>query len=109
MNEDMVARKKKSKPKDSYHWTQYFYIIQYKKLIESNWVKEPDEPDENFETFQKLFSIDSGEGLDSRKKALSWYDNLNFLRADDAHKATKGGLKKTEVDELERIYEELTN
>lgn len=85
-------------------WTEMLTIHNYKTIIEKSWSKKPDEP--NSKSFGEVFSIDIGEGVNSKAEKLKWMLHLNDYRKTIAHSGSKEeGLNIQEVDNLEKIYD----
>jgi len=92
------------------HWTEMFNINDYKSIIEKYWVKKPDVETSDFTTFEKDFSIDIGEGIGSKPKALKWISFFNSYRNLWAHEGTKEKrLDKEEVAFIEKVYNHFYN
>lgn len=86
-------------------WTEMFNINDYKSIIEKYWTKSPDKPIDGFTTFEKEFSIDTGEGLGSKAKSLKWISFFNSYRNLWAHEGTKEKrLNKEEVQFIEKVH-----
>lgn len=86
-------------------WTEMFNIVDYKDIIKSYWTKEPSVKKNDFTTFSKEFSIDIGEGFNSKADRLKWISIFNTHRNTLAHIGTKEtGLNKEEVAFLEKIH-----
>lgn len=87
-------------------WTDQFFISDYKTIIEKYWTKKPEDPEPNFQTFEQHFSIDIGQGFNSKSDRLKWLSIFNSLRNLWAHEGTKEkGLNQHEVDFLQRIHD----
>mgnify|MGYP000041203732 FL=1 len=87
-------------------WTEMFTIMDYKSIIEKFWSRNTNENLVNFQTFEKQFAIDIGEGKSSKSKALKWISRFNSLRNNWAHEGTKEkGLSKEEVTFLTCIHD----
>jgi len=85
-------------------WTDMFYVMDYKKIIESYWSKRPKKEDKNFKSFEEIFSYDAGYGFNSKAEKLKWLSIFNSHRNSWAHEGTKEkGLNKEEVEFLERL------
>lgn len=92
------------------HWTEMFNINDYKTIIEKYWNKFPEPKSENFKTFEKDFSINIGNGIGGKAKALKWISFFNSYRNLWAHEGTKEKrLNKKEVDFIEKIYNHFYN
>lgn len=86
-------------------WTEMFNINDYKTIIEKYWNKIPDSKIDNFTTFERDFSIDIGEGIGSKQKALKWISFFNSYRNLWAHEGTKEKrLNREEVNFIEKIH-----
>ena len=110
MNDDEIENHNLGIRDKTYVWTDYFQVLDYKKLIVKNWGKETDKETDDYETFQSKFSVDLGEGVRTQNLALTWIEKFNSFRKIVAHEGTKEiGLNLEEVDLLEEIYEQLTN
>jgi DNA sulfur modification protein DndB len=89
------------------HWTEQFFISDYKSIIEKYWTKKPGDND-NAETFEDHFSIDVGHGFNSKSERLKWLSIFNSLRNNWAHEGTKEkGLNKQDVELISTIYTKL--
>jgi DNA sulfur modification protein DndB len=88
-------------------WTEMFNINDYKTIIEKYWNKRPDKNEPaGFTTFEKDFSIDIGDGIGSKNKALKWISFFNSYRNLWAHEGTKEKrLNKEEVNFIENIHD----
>ncbi|KQC05867.1 MAG: hypothetical protein APR54_01975 [Candidatus Cloacimonas sp. SDB] len=89
------------------HWTEQFNINDYKTIIKKYFNKIPENKDENneYESFNKIFSIDIGEGLGSISKSIKWISRFNSYRNLWAHEGTKEKrLNREEVKFLESIH-----
>lgn len=87
-------------------WTDQFFISDYKTIIEKYWVKKPDGDPSDFETFEKHFSLDIGQGFKSKSERIKWLSVFNSLRNLWAHEGTKEkGLNQHEVDQLQKIHD----
>jgi DNA sulfur modification protein DndB len=87
------------------HWTEMFNITDYKTIIEKYWNKKPEKTQVDFVTFEKDFSIDIGEGIGSKSKAIKWISLFNSYRNLWAHEGTKEKrLNKDEVNFIEKIH-----
>jgi len=87
-------------------WTDQFFISDYKTIIERYWTRVPDEPPAGFETFEKHFSIDIGQGFKSKAERVKWLSLFSSLRNLWAHEGTKEkGLNRHEVDMLKQIHD----
>lgn len=86
-------------------WTEMFNINDYKTIIEKYWNKRPEKENANFTTFEKDFSIDIGDGIGSKQKALKWISFFNSYRNLWAHEGTKEKrLNREEVEFIEKIH-----
>lgn len=92
--------------KESCDWKDMFNINDYKTIIEKHWNKKPDNNiNPNFKTFENEFSIDTGNGFNSKAEKIKWISIFNSHRNLWAHEGTKGKrLNKTEVEFIEKIY-----
>lgn len=89
-------------------WTDMFYILDYKTIIEKYWTKRPEDNVENFRSFEEIFSVDVGHGFNSKSDKTKWMSLLNTYRNSYAHDGTKEkGLTKDEVKTLEIIHHQL--
>lgn len=105
--QEMERRYKEGLGREKIEWTEMFNINDYKTIIEKYWTKMPDklDPDYDFKTFEKEFSIDIGEGTGSKSKSLKWVSFFNAYRNLWAHAGTKEkGLNKEEVEFIEKVY-----
>jgi len=96
-------------PKKDIHWTEQFYITDYKKILEKYWTKNSDT--EGFSPFQNDFAIDLGLGeFNSKSEKLKWLSMFNSWRNSWAHEGTKEkGLNRSEVDMVKQIHKHLFN
>ena len=70
------------------------------------WTKKPESLHEEFETFEQHFSIDIGQGFNSKSDRVKWLSLFSSLRNLWAHEGTKEkGLNQHEVDLLLRIHD----
>jgi DNA sulfur modification protein DndB len=92
--------------KESSDWKDMFNINDYKTIIEKHWSKKPDNhTNPNFKTFENEFSIDTGNGFNSKAEKIKWISIFNSHRNLWAHEGTKGKrLNKTEVEFIEKIH-----
>ena len=92
--------------KESCDWKDMFNINDYKSIIEKHWSKKPDNNiSSDFKTFEKEFSIDTGNGFNSKSEKIKWISIFNSHRNLWAHEGTKGKrLNKSEVEFIEKIY-----
>jgi DNA sulfur modification protein DndB len=96
---------KENLDKESVDWKDMFNINDYKTIIDKFWSKVPEQPVDNFITFEKEFSIDIGSGFNSKAEKLKWISLFNSYRNLWAHEGTKEKrLSKKEVEFLEKIY-----
>jgi len=110
MNQEKVGDHKNGIHDREYTWTDYFQILDYKKIIKQNWGKKPAEEADDYETFQQNFSVDLGEGVRTQTLSLAWIEKFNSYRKITAHEGTKEvGLNLKEVDLLEDICKQLTS
>jgi DNA sulfur modification protein DndB len=87
-------------------WTQQFNIMDYKWIIEKHWTKVPESgTPENFTPFSDIFSIDLGDGFNSKSEKLKWISLFNSHRNNVAHSGTKEqGLSKADVKFLQKVH-----
>lgn len=86
-------------------WTEMFNINDYKKIIENYWTKTPEHLSGSFTSFQDEFSINIGEGFNSKPERIKWISRFNSYRNMWAHEGTKEKrLNRNEVDFLEKIH-----
>ena len=86
------------------HWTEMFFVLDYKKIVEDYWGATPDS-EENFTTFSQEFSIDVGMGFNSKKDRTKWMMIFNQYRNLWAHEGSKEkGLNREEVQFLEKVH-----
>jgi DNA sulfur modification protein DndB len=92
--------------KESSDWKDMFNINDYKTIIEKHWSKIPDNnTNAEFKTFENEFSIDFGNGFNSKAEKIKWISIFNSHRNLWAHEGTKGKrLNKLEVDFIEKIH-----
>lgn len=88
-------------------WTEMFNINDYKSIITKYWTRVPD--DENlkktYNTFQDEFSIDIGDGFNSKADRVRWISYFNSYRNLWAHEGTKEKrLNREEVNFLQKIH-----
>ena len=103
--QEMEKNYKEGLGRKSIDWTEMFNINDYKTIIEKYWNRRPTIEDLEFTTFEKDFSIDIGEGIGSKPKALKWISFFNSYRNLWAHEGTKEKrLNKEEVSFIERIH-----
>jgi len=89
------------------HWTEQFYIKDYKSIIEKYWAKKPDDIP-SAKSFEQHFSIDVGHGFSSKSDKVKWISLFNSLRNNWAHEGTKEkGLNKNDVELLAKIHDSL--
>lgn len=87
-------------------WTDQFFISDYKTIIERYWTRKPDDLQPRFETFEQHFSIDIGQGFNSKSDRVKWLSIFSSLRNLWAHEGTKEkGLNRHEVDFLQSIHD----
>lgn len=90
-------------------WTEMFNITDYKTIISKYWTKKP-EQNEDFVTFEEQFTIDIGEGINSKAQRLKWISFFNSYRNLWAHEGTKEKrLNREEVSFLGKIHEHFYN
>ncbi|WP_312314413.1 DGQHR domain-containing protein [Empedobacter brevis] len=103
--QEMEKNYKDGLGKKNVDWTEMFNINDYKTIIEKYWAKKPEQDDISFTTFEKDFSIDIGDGIGSKPKALKWVSFFNSYRNLWAHEGTKEKrLNKEEVEFIEKIH-----
>ena len=92
-------------------WTEMFNINDYKSIIDKYWAKIPEGTNKvDFSTYSDDFSIDIGQGFNSKSDRIKWISFFNSYRNQLAHEGTKEkGLNKEGVDFLKRIYEHFEN
>ena len=101
--EDMEKNYKEFGQKKNIHWTEMFFISDYKSIIEKYWSQKSENP--NYVPFEDLFSIDIGLGYNSKRDKTKWISKFNSLRNDYSHEASKeNGLSKEEVALLKKMY-----
>ncbi len=102
--QEMEKRYKEGLPKINIDWKEMFTIVDYKSIIEKHWTKRP-ENNKNFTTFEKRFSIDIGDGFNSKSEKTKWLSLFNSHRNLWAHEGTKDStLNSDEVLFLSNIY-----
>lgn len=107
-NSEMHNRHKDGFDRKEIPWTDMFFILDYKTIIEKYWTKLPEDAVDNFRNFEEIFSIDVGHGFNSKSDKTKWLSLLNTYRNSYAHDGTKEkGLTKEEVKTLEKIHEVL--
>ncbi|UMY64513.1 DGQHR domain-containing protein [Flavobacterium sp. HJ-32-4] len=108
--QEMEKNYKDGLGKKDIDWTEMFNINDYKKIVENYWTKKPENHTDNFVTFEKDFSIDIGEGVGSKTKALKWISFFNSYRNVWAHEGTKEKrLNREEVEFIENVYNHFYN
>ena len=97
--------------KSSTVWTEMFNITDYKTIIDKYWAKTPEgSVKEDFTTYSEDFSIDIGQGFNSKPDRIRWISFFNSYRNQLAHEGTKEkGLNKEEVEFLKKIYDHFEN
>ncbi|WP_116789905.1 DGQHR domain-containing protein [Flavobacterium psychrotrophum] len=91
--------------KESSDWKDMFNINDYKTIIEKHWTKKPEKNNGNFKTFEDEFSINIGNGFNSKTDKIKWISIFNSHRNLWAHEGTKEKrLNKNEVEFLEMIH-----
>ena len=99
---------KETKVRKDIEWTQMFFILDYKKIIETHWSKHPETSSTNFSSFQDTFSIDVGYGFNSKSEKIKWLSLFNTLRNNWAHQGTKeSGVNQEELKQLQQIHQKL--
>jgi DNA sulfur modification protein DndB len=108
-DQEMEKRYKEGLPKQEIHWTEMFNINDYKTIISKYWTKKPtDKP--GFKSFDQVFSINIGEGFNSKTQKIKWISFFNSYRNLWAHEGTKEKrLNKKEVEFLKNIYDHFYN
>ncbi len=61
-------------------WTEQFMLADYKKIIEKYWVKQSENKNDAFSTFEEHYAIDIGQGFNSKSEKLKWFSKFNSLR-----------------------------
>ncbi|MCF8452702.1 MAG: DGQHR domain-containing protein [Pedobacter sp.] len=93
-------------------WTEMFNINDYKTIIDKYWTKTPEDPVEksDFFTFEKEFSIDTGNDFHSKADKIRWISFFNSYRNLWAHEGTKEKrLNKEEVNFLQKVHKHFEN
>lgn len=89
------------------NWTEMFNIFDYQFIIKKYWTKTPDYDSietVGFRPFSDVFSINIGEGFNSKEERIKWISRFNSYRNMWAHEGTKEKrLNKEEVKFLEKI------
>ena len=89
-------------------WTEQFMLADYKKIIEKYWVKQSENKNDAFSTFEEHYAIDIGQGFNSKSEKLKWFSKFNSLRNLWAHEGSKDkGLNKSEVEFLRLVHDSL--
>jgi len=89
-------------------WTDQFFITDYKKIIEKYWSRAPEPCPAGFRTYDEHFSVDIGQGFNSKAEKLKWLSIFNSHRNMWAHEGTKEkGLNRDEVGFLRDIHRKL--
>lgn len=104
---EMEKNYKEGLGKHEIHWTEMFNINDYKKIMSDYWTIMPSDMEQkiNFRNFQDEFSINIGEGFNSKSERLKWISRFNSYRNMWAHEGTKEKrLNKEEVEFLEKIH-----
>ena len=105
--EQMEKNYKEGLGRQEIHWTEQFYIKDYKAIIEKYWSKKPDNAP-GAKSFEHHFSIDVGHGFSSKSDKVKWISLFNSLRNNWAHEGTKEkGLNKSDVELLAKIHDGL--
>ncbi|WP_261511622.1 DGQHR domain-containing protein [Chryseobacterium paludis] len=103
--QEMEKNYKEGLGKKKVDWTEMFNINDYKTIIEKYWNKIPENKTIDFTTFEKDFSINIGDGIGSKPKALKWISFFNSYRNLWAHEGTKEKrLNKEEVNFIEKVH-----
>ncbi|WP_343561791.1 DGQHR domain-containing protein [Kiloniella sp. b19] len=109
-SEEEERRYREKLDKKEIKWTEQFFITDYKNIIEKHWSKSPKDFLPGFKTFETTFSINIGEGFNSKNDKTKWLTIFNSHRNSLAHEGTKEkGLNIKEVDFLDKIHQELTS
>lgn len=88
----------------SIEWTDMLTISDYKNIVTKFWSKLPNEANDKFTTFAVDFSIDIGEGFNSKNDKVKWMSYFGKYRNSLAHEGTKSrGLNQNEVEFLDKI------
>ena len=107
-NAEIEKRYKEGLGRKEIPWTDMFFILDYKAIIEKYWTKQPTEPIDSFKTFEEIFSVNIGHTFNSKTDKTRWLSLLNSYRNSYAHEGTKEkGLTKEEVKTLELIHNRL--
>ena len=86
-------------------WTDQFSVTDYKKIIEKYWTRAPNPVPDDFQTFEKQFALDVGQGFNSKAEKLKWLSYFGSYRNTWAHEGTKEkGLNRSEVEFLRDIH-----
>jgi len=105
--QEMEKYYKEGLGKKNVHWTEMFNINDYKTIISKYWTKQLENKEQHpkFKTFDQIFSIDIGEGFNSKNDKLKWISYFNSYRNLWAHEGTKEKrLNKKEVEFLKKIH-----
>lgn len=103
--EEKEKNYKEGIPVKDVHWTEMFNINDYKTIIQKYWTRKPEKNTLSFKTFEEEFSIDIGEGFNSKNEKTKWISSFNTYRNTLAHQGTKeNGLSKDEVFLLEKVH-----
>ena len=90
------------------HWTEMFFISDYKTIIEKYWTKKPIPEPEGFTTFEQDFAINAGFGFNSKTEKTKWISVFNSHRNLWAHKGTREKrLNREEVNFLQQMHDHL--
>lgn len=96
---------KEFKKKKTVDWTEMFNINDYKTIIEKYWTTSPENSNNEFKSFEKLFALDIGLGFNSKKEQTKWIALFNSYRNLWAHEGSKEKrLNKDEVGKLALMY-----
>ncbi len=103
-SQEMEKRYKEGLPRIDIDWKEMFNIVDYKTIIEKHWTKRRGDL-KDFKTFEDEFSIDIGDGFNSKADKLKWISHFNSYRNLWAHEGSKEKtLNKDEVLFLSKIY-----
>lgn len=107
-NAEIEKRYKEGLGRKEIPWTDMFFIMDYKTIIEKYWTKRPELPLADYKSFEEIFAVDIGHSFNSKSDKTKWLSLLNSYRNSYAHEGTKEkGLTKEEVKTLELIHNQL--
>lgn len=87
-------------------WTDMLSVSDYKKIVEKYWSTGTEMT--NFKPLSSKFSLDIGEGFNSKSDKIKWMSYFSVYRNALAHEGTKGkGLNSDEVIFLDMIAQKL--